>query len=124
MSHHYQKKWVFTWNSCLDYLPQETKICEFMNRHTTECVFQLEKGSQTGRLHYQGRFTLKGPRQGKRSLLKLFDETFDTKGLTIEHEIIYDSTKYCTKSETRVKGPWYAGLKSYISQNKITIKFV
>lgn len=123
MAHHYQKKWVFTWNTHEDYLPDENTLCKFMSTHMAECVFQLEKAPKTGRLHYQGRFLLKGPRQGKKSLLNLFQTEFEIRGLTLDHEIVYDSTKYCTKSETRVSGPWYAGLKSYISQNQqMTLK--
>jgi hypothetical protein len=114
MAHKYQKRWVFTWNFDEDHgLPPAYVIQTKLDDIASEAVFQLEKGEQAGRHHYQGRFVLKGPRMGKRALLKLFDEIFYTKQLTLIPELSYDSTSYCEKSETRLKGPWYAGLHSY-----------
>ena len=121
MAHHYQKKWVFTWNA-----NKENKIISsfelqcILNEFVSEAVFQLEKGKETGRLHYQGRLVLKGPRQGKAKVLELFNRgqgRFCIEQLTVSPEIVYDSTSYCTKSETRVDGPWYAGLESYTAQH-------
>ena len=67
MIHNFQKRWVFTWNAeesghfvdCLN-------LQNLLNEITKEVVFQKEKGSETCRLHYQGRFELKGPRIGKK----------------------------------------------------------
>lgn len=120
MSNRLQKRWVFTWNSDDGgFLPSAKKIVELLNKECSEAVFQLEAGSETGRLHYQGRFTLKGPRMGKRALLKLFGEVFNTKQLTIQPEISFNSSSYCEKSDTRVEGPWYAGLQSYINTKEV-----
>lgn len=114
MAHNYQKRWVFTWNFDEDHgLPSATVIREKLDDIASEGVFQLEKGELSGRHHYQGRFVLRGPRMGKRALLKLFDEVFYTKQLTLAPELSYDSSSYCEKSDTRLKGPWYVGLQSY-----------
>lgn len=114
MAHHLQKRWVFTWNFDDEHgLPPAYVVSKILNEISEQAVFQLEKGEQAGRHHYQGRFTLKGPRLGKRALLKLFDEEFYTKQLTLAPELSYDSSSYCEKSNTRLQGPWYAGLQSY-----------
>ena len=114
MAHNYQKKWVFTWNANnFGDLPDRNKLSVFLDALTVEGVFQLEQGLKTARLHYQGRFVLKGPRLGKKRLLELFSELSDVSNLTFEPEVLYDSTKYCTKDETRVSGPWYVGTSSY-----------
>nr|YP_009686317.1 hypothetical protein [Halamphora calidilacuna]QDR25073.1 hypothetical protein [Halamphora calidilacuna] len=76
-------------------------------------VFQTEAGLKTGQLHYQGRFVLKGSRLGKKRLLEIFEKTFKITNLTLEPEILYESTKYCTKDETRKAGPFYVGTDSY-----------
>ena len=46
-------------------------------------------------------------------LLEIFEKEFETTNLTLEPEILYDSTKYCTKDETRKVGPFYVGTDSY-----------
>lgn len=120
MAHNYQKRWVFTWNAdSLSGLPNRQNLIELLDRIAVEGVFQRERGLKTDRLHYQGRFVLKGNRLGKKRLLEIFQEVFrDVTQLTLEPEILYDSTKYCTKEETRSGGPWYVGTKSYKSKNQ------
>jgi hypothetical protein len=56
---------------------------------------------------------LKGSRLGKKRLLEIFSRISETSNLTFEPEILYDSTKYCTKNETRKAGPFYVGTDSY-----------
>ena len=46
-------------------------------------------------------------------MLKIFEKVFETTNSTLEPEILYDSTKYCTKDETRKAGPFYVGTDSY-----------
>ena len=114
MAHHYQKKWVFAWNANNSGdLPDRKKLSVMLDALTVEGVFQLEQGLKTARLHYQGRFKLRGARLGKKRLLELFRELSDVSNLTFEPEVLYDSSKYCTKDETRVSGPWYVGTNSY-----------
>ena len=117
MAHHYQKRWVFTWNAEDDgTLVNKDSLIILLNKVTVEGVFQKEKGKKTARLHYQGRFNLKGSRLGKKRLLEIFSELGDVRNLTLEPEILYDSTKYCTKSETRVDGPYFVGTDAYRSK--------
>ena len=114
MAHHYQKRWVFTWNANDDgSLPDRQQLERYLNEITTQGVFQKEKGQGTGRLHYQGRFELKGPRIGKKQLLTMFKELGSTTNLTFSPERLYDSSNYCVKEETRVEGPWFVGLGAY-----------
>ena len=67
MAHYYQKRWVFTWNSDEKrYFIEYFKLIRFLNEISKEGGFQKERGETTGRLHYQGRFELKGTRTGKK----------------------------------------------------------
>jgi hypothetical protein len=126
MAHKFRKRWVFTWNSDEKHgLPTADAIQTILNSIASEGVFQLEKGLETGREHYQGRFVLKGSRKGKQELLKLFSEIFSTTHLTLIPELSYDSSSYCEKQETRIKGPWYVGLAAYKNSkmgNSMTLK--
>ena len=118
MIHSLQKRWVFTWNADdKDNLPSPNLLQEKLNYIASEAVFQLEVGSNNGRRHYQGRFKLLS-RKSKRALLKIFSEIFSTKNLTLQVEIAFDSSSYCEKLETRIGGPWYAGLASYLSEKQ------
>lgn len=124
MIHNFQKRWVFTWNADLsDQIIEVNKLEELLNEIAKEGVFQKERGEKTNRIHYQGRFELKGPRIGKKQLLKIFSQIYDVKNLTFEPERLYDSTNYCIKLHTRVGGPWYVGTDLYRTKNSImTIK--
>ena len=51
-------------------------------------------------------------------MLELFSEIADVTNLTFEPEKLYDSTKYCTKLETRVEGPWYVGTDVYKTKHQ------
>lgn len=114
MAHNFQKRWTFTWNADDDgQLIDHHQLIRYLNEIAREGVFQKEKGKETGRLHYQGRFELKGTRIGKKQLLIMFQDLGSIKNLTFSHERIYDSTEYCTKDETCVEGPWFVGIDSY-----------
>ena len=120
MAHYYQKRWVFTWNADENgMLVDVKKLQALLNNIAKEGVFQKERGEKTGRLHIQGRFELQGPRTGKKQLLKMFGVLGCTKNLTFRPELSVDSTDYCTKTETRVLGPWYLGSSSYRRKNSI-----
>ena len=63
MAHHYQKRWVFTWNrDDLGGLPNRQNLVDLLNEMAVKLVFQTEAELKTGRLHYQFRFQLKGSR--------------------------------------------------------------
>ena len=118
MIHSLQKRWIFTWNASEDgELPPAPAIEDKLNQIAAEAVFQLEVGETTGRKHYQGRFKLL-TRKSKKVLLKDFSNIFETSNLTFQAEIAYDSSSYCEKSETRIGGPWYAGLEGYVSEKR------
>lgn len=38
--------------------------------------------------------------------------------MTFQVEIAYDSSSYCEKLETRIGGPWYAGLADYLCEKQ------
>ena len=120
MAHYYQKKWVFTWNANGDgQLVDCHKLQNLLNEISKQGVFQSERGKKNARMHYQGRFELKGSRTGKKQLLKMFGALGCTKNLTFRPELSVDSTDYCTKIETRILGPWYVGSSSYRRKNSI-----
>lgn len=117
----YYRRWTMTWNKLDDpslIFPTESELCEFFNSNCAEAVFQLEAGKGTGRLHYQGRFKIKPNRVSKKSLMDLFTDHFkldnrSLTGLTLDWEKDLDSSRYCTKCETRISGPHYCGISSY-----------
>ena len=86
------KNWAFTWGTTVSQkkLPNENKLKGFLNRNTEYCTFQLERGSIKNKEHYQGAFTLVGPRISKKQLLERFQEIFNNvSGLTLSKT--YDS---------------------------------
>lgn len=113
--HKNTKYWAFTWGTTVTQkkLPNEVKLKKFLNNITEICVFQLKCGSVKNKEHYQGAFTLVGPRVSKKQLLEWFQEIFNNvSGLTLSKT--YDSKaamKYASKIETRIKGPFYVGQK-------------
>ena len=118
MIHNFQKRWVFTWNADeSDQLVNHQNLEKLLNKIAKERVFQLEKGKKKARRHYQGRFKFL-TRKSKRALLQIFSEISEMSNLTLQVEIAYDSSSYCEKIETRIAGPWYAGLAGYLSEKQ------
>lgn len=118
--HKNTKYWSFTWGTTVTQkrLPDEIKLKKFLNTITENCVFQLESGTVKNKEHYQGAFTLVGPRVSKKKLLEGFQENFNNvSGLTLTKT--YDSKaamKYGSKAETRLKGPFYVGQEENYSE--------
>jgi len=118
--HKNTKYWCFTWGTTVTQkkLPNEIKLKNFLNNITEICVFQLERGTIKNKEHYQGAFTLVGPRISKKQLLERFQEVFNNvSGLTLSKT--YDSKaamKYASKIESRVKGPFYVSQKENYSE--------
>lgn len=123
--HKNTKYWSFTWGTTViqKKLPNEVKLKNFLNNITEICVFQLECGSIKNKEHYQGAFTLVGPRLSKKPLLERFQEIFsNVSGLTLSKT--YDSKaamKSASKIESRVKGPFYVGQKENYSEEYATM---
>lgn len=65
----------------------------------------------------QGRFKLKGPRTVKKQFLERFSELACVRNLTFEPERSKDSTRYCSKIQTRVDSPWLVGTPHYRRKN-------
>jgi len=120
------KYWSFTWDTNVSQkkLPSELLLINYLNQ-VAECgVFQLEKGDAKSKEHYQGTFTLIGPRQSKTSLLGSFKQRFkNVGGLTISP--VYDKVAinaYVTKEQGRVRGPFYVGVNEMYNSNMAQIK--
>lgn len=84
----------------------EKKIIEGLMKHTKKWSFQLEKGAETGKLHWQGRFSLKAKiRPG--GAASLFHELgWKAFHLSVTSNENRTNEFYVTKEETRIKGPW------------------
>jgi hypothetical protein len=71
-------------------------------------VFQLEKGPQTGKLHYQGFFIIGGVKDKKRpkEVISLLRSKFF--GIEVRPSIADSSIveAYVTKRESRISGPY------------------
>lgn len=71
-------------------------------------IFQLERGEEEGRLHYQGQLQLESKKR-KRQLLTSTGELFPENYLTLSPTSKNGSASawsYAMKEDTRVKGPW------------------
>ncbi len=110
-----QKRWFFTWQEVEGVPLPPVEVVQNLLSDTQyfeqDWVFQKERGEKAERLHYQGRFSLYKTRKTKSKILKeiAFNFGVDPKGLVLDWEkgTPIDSFAYCTKSETRVGGPWY-----------------
>lgn len=85
-----------------------------------EQVFQLERGAETGKLHWQGFMNLK-MKNKLRVVAQQLNEVFN--GIEIQPAYNADALKkYCTKPETRVKGPFTEGKNSSKRHIKVVIE--
>lgn len=112
------QNWVFTWNSNVEderfVLPYDEDLENYLKQDFDLYVFQLEKGEETGRLHYQGAFRTK-IRVRQATLLKKFKEEFigfDISYLTINRMCgeWSENVAYCTKEDTRVGDKYYSSI--------------
>lgn len=82
-------------------------IIKMLKKYAKSWVFQLEKGTQSGYLHYQGRMSLikkRRPEQLKKLIKDNDDEIqFIEPTVTKEHR---KTAFYQMKIDTRVEGPW------------------
>lgn len=82
--------------------------------------FQEEKCPTTGRLHFQGRFSLKVKKRFS-ELIKCFEQQEIGSGIHLEIERDeVASDLYCMKSDTRTRGPWSWPKQTYLGQDLIT----
>lgn len=80
----------------------------------TYFLFQLEKGRDTGKLHYQGYIIFKNARafgwQKANTLTDRMHTEVMRKGEEANH-------RYCSKSDTRLEGPWDYGKRKKVNGN-------
>ena len=120
MAKNESKNWIATWetNSLQHKLPAEKKLKKFLDEYTDYSVFQLERGKQKAKKHFQIALVLKGSRKNKKNLLDLFRSIFNNIGglsVKIAHsrEAVFN---YCSKEDTRVGETIYAGFKEKYDQ--------
>lgn len=92
-----------------DYAKDLTRddVMKTLSEYCKKWTFQLERGEETGYLHFQGRVSLiKKRRQGE--FAKLFNHTWGFRGkVLVTAKENYDKEAfYCMKADTRVEGPW------------------
>jgi len=96
-------KWVFT----VPIVPdkeldsQALELRRTLMEHCKDFIFQAEKGNETGYLHFQGRLSL--TKKMRFTALKSF--LGDKAHLEGERDTDA-SARYCSKSDTRIGGPW------------------
>jgi len=106
MENHKYKNWVFTLGHGSDSsLPDGYEFEAYLKEFAAEYIFQLEKGEQTGKLHYQGclQFDIRKRKSTVLSSLKNFLGE-DIKYCHIEPMMSSweQATSYSSKTDTRV----------------------
>lgn len=81
------------------------KIKQFLQSCAKMWVFQLERGEQTGYLHYQGKLSLISKKRLS-TMIKFCNEHLDGAHVTPTVTQNMGLMFYVTKAETRVDGPW------------------
>ena len=90
----------------MEFRGKEDELKDWLHRDCDAWVFQLEKGKETGKLHYQGYAKLK---EKDRPTHRASVLNQDFRGIrlapcsTAGKEAL---RKYCMKSDTRLAGPW------------------
>lgn len=104
-------KWSFTWNMKdgwdeKQFSADHVRLTDTMKKYSKKWIFQLERGTENGRLHYQGYLSLlKKSTQG--SLAKCIQTELEGFHLAPCSAVGEASLKtYCMKSDTKVSGPW------------------
>nr|UOF76688.1 rep protein [Cressdnaviricota sp.] len=108
-------RWSFTFNKS-DQIQQDDAqfgehyiyLCEYFSSQSWKYVFQLERGNEGGRLHYQGHLKL-GTKQRLGTLVKQLGGIMPGLHLTPDSERGSRNAEfYCIKrDDTYVAGPWY-----------------
>lgn len=81
---------------------EREKFIKYLLGYCKKFTFQIEKGEETGYLHYQGRFSLIKKKR-KNELIELIDKNFHISE-TVKKNI--DEYFYILKEHTKVDGPW------------------
>lgn len=103
--------WSVTLSQNYKPLPDVDRMKDILSEWADSWVFQLERGSVAGKLHYQCRMILENP-QMTATMLTLFEcRGFDVKDVTFLPETNKSIEQgglafYVMKDDTRVDGPW------------------
>lgn len=86
-------------------------------------AFQKEKGNKTGKVHWQGRFSLK-TRNRRTPLINIFSSIHNWKNFhfSITSNLTKDNTNYVMKDEGRIEGPYCNNNHVYIPRDMRNIK--
>lgn len=99
-------RWCFTLNETAELSLDDSvrvDVQKLLQEHSSKWCFQLEKGEETGKLHYQGRLAL--PKKLRlKGLVELFNKKYKFHW-SQEHDKSASSLYVC-KDGTRVEGPW------------------
>jgi len=87
-----------------NFKPNKDDIIFILKENCKKWCFQLEKGEQTGAIHYQGRISFKERLRKKQALKKL--ECWPTVYLSPTSNHNKTNDFYVMKSTTRIEGPW------------------
>lgn len=68
--------------------------------------FQKEKGEETGKIHFQGRFTLKIKKRKSEIIKLLQEESWKKFHISITSSNNQKNDYYVMKDDTRIEGPW------------------
>lgn len=96
-------RWDFTLKASEPYEPEEPeRLCTLLKDFCKEFYFQLEKGNETGYLHYQGIISLK-TKHRKTETINLIGNN----NVSLRPIRNWNAAKnYVKKGDTRVDGPW------------------
>lgn len=98
---------IYRWAFTLHNTEANNELREWINENCKKFIYQLEKGEETGKEHFQGQFSLK-KKITKAGLVKSLKGTaLSTMHLTPTHDE-ENSARYCGACETRVAGPWHS----------------
>lgn len=81
---------------------KKEELIEILNKHCKKWCFQLEKGEESGYIHWQGRLSLNKKKRKGTILKSIFKPEYLAP--TLLENIRNDF--YQTKEETRIEGPW------------------
>lgn len=97
-------RWAFTW--WVEGDENRQKLEEWLKGHCKKWVFQTERGTENGGLHFQGRMSLT-TRKRKSEVLNLLDSLCKIKAVHLSEEHEEESSSfYAMKTDTKVAGPW------------------
>lgn len=92
---------AYRWQFTLKKMEEPEKLHSLLSDFCKEFYFQLERGESTDYEHYQGCFSLKTKERltSLKNLIRIDVHLEPCKNW-------YALKSYCTKSETRIEGPW------------------